>query len=238
MGKMVISDIHIDVIKKDIKNMHLAVYPPKGKVRLAVPSDVSNETIKLFTISKLGWIRKQQRKLASQDRQNSRNFVNRETHYFLGKRYLLKVIEEDKPTKVVVKGKSQLELHVRPNTTIIQRNAIMNEWYRMELKRTIPAIITKWEDKMGVSVNSWGVRHMKTKWGTCNIEKKRILLNLELAKIPVRCLEYIIVHEMVHLFERKHNDQFMTYMDKYLANWKALRSELNRLPVSHVDWEY
>lgn len=235
---MVISDIHIDIVKKDIKNMHLAVYPPNGKVRLAIPKDVKEETIRLFTISKLSWIKKQQRKFIAQDRQTNRSYIDRETHYFLGKRYLLKVIEEDRPAKIVIRGKSRLELYVRPKSTIDQRTTIVNEWYRAELKKVIPPIVAKWEKKMGVIVESWGVRQMKTKWGTCNIEKKRILLNLELAKVPVRCLEYIVVHEMVHLFERKHNDQFMAYMDKYLPNWKSLRSDLNRLPVSHVNWEY
>lgn len=238
MGKMVISDIQIDVVKKNIKNIHLAVYPPRGKVRLAVPNDVSNETIKLFTISKIAWIRRQQRKFASQDRQTARNYVNRETHYFLGKRYLLKVIEADKPSKVVVKNRSHLELHVRPNSTVGQRHTIVNDWYRIQLKKIIPVIISKWEERIDVSVNSWGVRLMKTKWGTCNIEKNRILLNLELAKKPERCIEYIIVHEMVHFFERKHNDQFVAHMDRYLPNWKTLRNELNSLPVSHVSWEY
>jgi len=218
--------------------MHLAVYPPRGKVRLAVPTNVSNETIKLFTISKLGWIKKQQRKFTSQDRQNARNYVNRESHYFFGRKYQLRVIEEEKPMRVKLVGKSRIELHVRPNSTREQREAVLTEWYRAELKDILPSIIGKWESKMGISLNSWGVRQMKTKWGTCNKEAKRILINLELAKKPIQCLEYIIVHELVHLLERKHNDQFMAYMDKYMPNWKGLRSDLNRMPVSHVDWEY
>lgn len=238
MTKMVISDIHIEVVKKDIKNIHLAVYPPKGKVRLAVPQDVSNETIKLFTISKLGWIRKQQRRFSSQDRQGTRNFVNRESHYFFGKRYLLKVIEEDKPAKVVLKGKTKIELHVRPKSSRLTRQTVLDEWYRKELKLVIPAIIAKWEAKMGVSVESWGVRQMKTKWGTCNRESSRILLNLELAKKPLPCVEYIVVHELVHLFERKHNDRFLAILNQYMPQWKTHKAELNRLPVRHTDWRY
>ncbi len=235
---MVVSNIYVDVVKKDIKNMHLAVYPPNGKVRLATPMDVNDETIRLFTISKLGWIKKQQRKFTDQNRQSSRNFVNRESHYFFGKRYMLKVIEEDKPAKVEIKGKTKIELHVRPNSTREQRQTIMNEWCREELKKVALTIIPKWEKKMKLSIDTWAVRQMKTKWGTCNPEKKRILLNLELAKKPIQCVEYIIVHELVHLFERNHNEQFKAYMDKFLPNWNSLRSDLNRLPVSHVDWEY
>lgn len=238
MAKMVISDIHIEVVKKDIKNIHLAVYPPRGKVRLAVPQDVSNETIKLFTISKLGWIRKQQRRFSTQDRQSARNFVNRETHYFFGKRYLLKVIEGDKPAKVVLKGKTKIELHVRPKSSRLTRQTVLDEWYRKELKLILPTIIAKWEAKMGVSVESWGVRQMKTKWGTCNHESKRILLNLELAKKPLPCVEYIVVHELVHLFERKHNDRFLAILNQHLPQWKAHKAELNRLPVSHSEWKY
>lgn len=239
MGKkMVVSNIHVDVIKKDIKNMHLAVYPPNGKVRLATPMDVNDDTIRLFTISKLGWIKKQQRKFHDQHRQSSRKYVNRESHYFFGKRYLLKVIEDDKPAKVEIKGKTKIELHVRPNSTIEQRQTVMNKWCRDELKKVASSIIPKWEKKMHVALDSWGVRQMKTKWGTCNQEKKRILLNLELSKKPIHCIEYIVVHELVHLFERNHNEQFKAYMDKYLPNWKSLRRDLNRLPVSHVDWEY
>jgi predicted metal-dependent hydrolase len=238
MKKMVISDIDIDVVRKDIKNMHLAVYPPSGKVRLATPKDVSDDTIRLFTISKLGWIKKQQRKFIDQNREASRKLVSRESHYFFGKRYLLKVIEADKPAKVIIKNKKQIELHVRPNSTIEQRMTILNEWYRAELKKVIPELVGKWESKMNVSLNSWGIKQMKTKWGTCNIEAKRIWLNLELAKKPVHCLEYIIVHELVHLLERKHNDRFLELMKIYMPQWKTYRDELNRLPVSHVGWEY
>jgi predicted metal-dependent hydrolase len=238
MKKMVISDIHIDVVKKDIKNMHLAVYPPQGKVRLATPMNVSDETIKLFTISKLNWIKKNQRKFIDQNREASRKFVNGESHYFFGKRYLLKVVEEDRPAKVSIKGKRQIVLHVRPGATIQQRQEIVHEWYRTELKNILPKLISKWEKKMDISVHSWGVKQMKTKWGTCSIEAKRIWLNLELAKKPVRCLEYIVVHELVHLFERKHNDEFLELMHRFMPQWKTYRDELNRMPISHVSWDY
>jgi predicted metal-dependent hydrolase len=235
---MVISDIDIDIVRKDIKNIHLAVYPPHGKVRLAAPKNVSEETLKLFTISKLSWIRKQQRKFKSQPRQTSRSYANRETHYFLGRKYLLKVIEGEASAKVAIKGKSQLVLYTKPKSTVAQRHAILNEWYREQLKDLVISLCNKWENTIGVSASYWGVRQMKTKWGSCNTQSKRILLNLELAKKPVKCIEYIIVHELIHLLERKHNDRFLFLMSKYMPQWKSYREELNRLPVSHVDWEY
>lgn len=156
----------------------------------------------------------------------------------MGKRYLLRVIESNKSVKVELKGKTYIDLHVKPNSTKEQRQYLMNEWYRAELKKIIPAIIARWEKKIGVQTEDWRVKHMKTKWGTCNIQKKSITINLELAKKPVHCLEYIIVHELIHLKERLHNDRFLTYMDKFMPRWKHYREELNKLPVSHIDWEY
>lgn len=235
---MEIGNISVEVVKKDIKNIHLAVYPPLGRVRLAVPENVKDETLRLFTISKLPWIRKQQRKFAGQERQPERKYIQRESHYFLGKRYLLRVIESDKPVKVVLKSKTYIDLYVKPNSTKEQRQRLMNEWYRAELKKLIPEIIARWEKKIGVQAEDWGVKQMKTKWGTCNIQKKRILVNLELAKKPVHCLDYIIAHELVHLLERLHNERFLGYMDKFIPKWKYYRDELNKLPVSHIDWEY
>jgi predicted metal-dependent hydrolase len=236
--QMEIGDINIEIVKKDIKNIHLAVYPPKGRVRLAAPENASDETLRLFTISKLSWIKKQQRRFAAQERQPERKYIQRESHYFLGKRYLLRVIESDKQMRVVLKSKTYIDLHVKPGSTKEQRQHLMNEWYRSELKKLIPDIIAKWEKKIGVQSEDWNVKQMKTKWGTCNVQKKRILINLELAKKPVHCLEYIIAHELVHLLERLHNEKFLAYMDKFIPKWKYYREELNKLPVSHADWDY
>ena len=238
MDQIEISDFTIDVIRKNIKNMHLSVYPPTGRVRIAVPLNIDNETVRLFAISKLVWIKKNQRKFEKQERQSPRMFVERESHYFDGKRYLLRVTEQDGPPKVFIKTKSYIDLFVRPNTSVEQRQNILNEWYRQQLKQQIPTLIKKWEKIIGVTVEDWGVKQMKTKWGSCNIEKKRIWLNLELAKKPGHCLEYIIVHEMVHFLERHHNDRFLYYIDTHLPNWRLLKTELNRLPVSHVEWGY
>jgi predicted metal-dependent hydrolase len=233
-----IGNISVEVVRKEIKNIHLAVYPPNGRVRLAAPQNVNDETLRLFTISKLSWIRKQQRKFINQERQPERKYIQRESHYFLGKRYLLRVVESDKTAKVVLKNKTYIDLIIKPGSSKEQRQHLMNEWYRAQLKMLIPDILTKWECRIGVQVENWGVKQMKTKWGTCNIQKKRILVNLELAKKPIHCLEYIIVHELIHLLERLHNDQFLAYMNKFMPLWKNHRDELNKLPVSHTEWGY
>ncbi len=234
----IIPELSIDVVRKDIKNMHLAVYPPNGRVRVAAPQRIDDEAVRLFAISRLGWIKRQQRKFATQDRQSPRQYKDRESHYFQGKRFLLRVIEHDAPPKVIIKTKTYLDLFVRPDTTTEQRETIVNEWYRAELKKLIPSLIEKWSAQIGVTVNDWQVKQMKTKWGTCNIEKQRIWVNLELAKKPIPCLEYLIVHELVHLLERHHNDRFLTLMEKYMPQWKFYKEELNRLPVSHGEWTY
>lgn len=237
MESFSIGNIEVEVVKKNIKNIHLAVYPPNGKVRLAAPLEVNDETLRLFAISKLVWIKRQQKKFNLQDRQTERKYVNRETHYFLGKKYLLKVIEGCKLANVEV-TKNMIVLSVKNGATLAQKQSLINEWYRAELKKLVPAIVDKWEKQMGVQVEEWGIKQMKTKWGTCNIKAKRIWLNLELAKKPVKCLDYIIAHEMIHLLERHHNDLFLAYMNKFVPNWKQIKNELNKLPVSHVDWGY
>lgn len=232
------SNLSIDVVRKDIKNMHLAVYPPTGRVRIAVPLRINDEAVRLFAISKIGWIRKHQRNFIGQNRQSPREYKQRESHYFQGKRYLLRITEQEAPAKVLLKTKSYIDLFIRPESTAEQKQTIINEWYRSELKKVIPGIIEKWEPKIGVKVSEWQVKQMKTKWGTCKIEAKRIWINLELAKKPLHCLEYIIVHEMIHLVERHHNDRFLALMEKYMPQWKFYKEELNRLPVSHGEWDY
>lgn len=238
MHQIEVSNIIIDVIRKDIKNMHLAVYPPTGRIRIAAPMRMTDEAVRLFAISKLAWIKRQQRKFQEQDRETNREFSARESHYFMGQRYLLNVIEHRAAAKVVLRNKTFIDLYIRPETSIQKRDEIMNEWYRAELKKLIPPILHKYEKLLGVESNDWGVKQMKTKWGTCNIEQKRIWVNLELAKKPIICLEYIILHELIHLIERHHNDNFLAYMEKFMPQWKYHKDELNRLPVSHGEWKY
>lgn len=238
MHQIEISDVTIDVVRKSIKNMHLSVYPPTGRVRIATPLNIDDNAVRLFAISKLAWIKRNQRKFEQQDRQSPRAFAQRESHFFEGRRYLLRVTEVEATPKVILKTKTFIDLFVRPNTSIEQRQTILNEWYRKHLKNQIPTLIEKWEKILDVTVSDWGVKQMKTKWGTCNIEQKRIWVNLELAKKPVHCLEYIVVHEMIHLLERHHNDRFQAFLDKFLPKWKLYKEELNRLPVSHGEWTY
>lgn len=237
MEQLKLGNITVDVVQKNIKNIHLSVYPPTGRVRISAPNRIGLDTIRVFVISKLSWIKKQQTRLRNQEREAQREFINRESHYFNGKRYLLKVTERDAAPKVVLKH-STIELHVRPETDAMKRKSILDEWYRRKLKETVPSLIEKWEKKINVQVNEFGIKKMKTKWGTCNIKAKRIWLNLELAKKPPECLEYIVVHEMVHLLERNHSDKFIALMTEFMPKWRFYKDELNRLPVTHVDWNY
>jgi len=238
MHKLTINDITIDVVRKEIKNLHLSVNPPDGKVKISSPLRIDDEALRLFAVSKLSWIRKQKKKFKSQARQSSREFLSRESHYFQGRRYLLNVIEHNAPPKVVLRSKTYIDLYLRNGSTQFQKNKILNEWYRNELKKQIPPLIDLWDQKIGVTVNDWGVKQMKTKWGSCNIQAKRIWINLELAKKPIHCLEYIVVHEMIHLLERHHNEHFITYMNKFMPQWRSHRDELNQFPISHPNWIY
>ena len=232
-----LGDIYLSVIHKDIKNVHLSVHPPQGRVTISAPLQMDLETIRLFSISKLGWIRKQQTKLRNQEREAPREFLNRESHYFNGKRYLLKVIEQDAVPRVELKH-SKIELYVRPQTSKEKMKSILDKWYRLKLKETIPSLIEKWEKKIHVRVNEFGIKKMRTKWGTCNREAKRIWLNLELAKKPAECLEYIVVHEMVHLLERNHNDRFISLTNGLMPKWRFHKEGLNRIPLRHENWSY
>ncbi|MFZ4621873.1 MAG: M48 family metallopeptidase [Bacteroidota bacterium] len=232
-----VGELSIEVLRKNIKNLHLGVYPPSGRVRIAAPLRMSLETIRLYAIAKLGWIRKHQAKFRNQHREAPREYISGESHFFLGKRYLLKVVEEEAPAKVIHKHDT-LELYIRPKTNKAKRAAILDEWYRIRLKELIPTMIAEHEPRMKVQVKQWGVKKMRTKWGTCNIRAQRIWLNLELAKKPLRCIEHVVVHEMVHLLERKHNERFLKLMDSYLPQWRQYKEELNRFPVNHVQWDY
>jgi predicted metal-dependent hydrolase len=227
MDKITVGNIEIDLIRKNIKNIHLSVYPPDGRVRLAVPERMNDEAVRLFAVSKLAWITKQRKKFSEQDRQTVRKFVSGESHYYFGTRYLLNVVETTGKQHIELRTNKYIDLYVRPESTVEKREKIMYDWYRQSLKKIIPAYIKKWEEIMRVTVNDWGVKLMKTKWGTCNVKDKRIWINLELAKKNPRCLEYIIVHEMVHLLERHHNEKYKAYMDKFLPNWKSIKDELN-----------
>jgi len=238
MHKITVGNISIDVVRKDINNLHLGVYPPNGRVRIAAPLKVDDEAVRLFAISKMAWINKQQLKFEAQERQSERRFVSGESHYYKGNRYLLNIIYHNAAPKVEIRNKTYIDLYVREGSTLEQREKVLIKWYRRKLKDQIPALIDKWQEIIGVEVNDWGIKKMKTKWGTCIIPDRRIWLNLELVKKPLHCLEYIIVHEMVHLLERKHSDRFVVYMDEFMPQWHFYKDELNRSTLGHEKWSY
>jgi predicted metal-dependent hydrolase len=230
-----LGDIAVDVVRKDIKNVHLSVYPPTGRVRISAPSRMSLDTIRVFAISKLAWIKQQQRKLQEQERETPREYLDRESHYVWGKRYLLTVSERDQTPNVELKH-SQILLAVRPGTDEERREKILESWYREQLKSAVPPLIAKWEPLIGAKAERVFVQRMKTKWGSCNPASRSIRLNTDLAKKPRRCLEYMVVHELVHLLEPTHNARFIALMDQLMPQWRVYREQLNRLPVRHETW--
>jgi predicted metal-dependent hydrolase len=235
--RLKLGDIAVDVVLKDIKNVHLSVYPPAGRVRISAPSRMSLDTIRVFAISKLAWIKQQQKKFRSQERETPREYLNRESHYVWGKRYMLKAIECDEAPSVELKHGTMV-LRLRQGTDDVKKQAVVEEWYRQQLKHAVPPLIAKWEPIMGVKVDRFFVRRMKTKWGSCNAATHCIRLNTDLAKKPCECLEYIVVHEMVHLLEPTHNARFVALMDRFMPQWRYYRERLNHLPVRHEDWVY
>lgn len=211
-----ILNLTIDVVKKDIKNMHLSVYPPTGRVRIAAPKYLNDEAIRLYAIGKIRWIKKHQKSFYKQLRETPREYITGESHYFDGKRYLLKVIERHGKHEIKIKNKTYLELYVKPHTSKESKEKVFNEFYRNHLKNIVPEILKTWREKTGLYCDLWDVKKMRTKWGSCSIEKRKILLNLELAKKPRYCLEYVIVHELIHFIERNHNDNFKALLSKFM----------------------
>jgi predicted metal-dependent hydrolase len=237
VAKIELGEIAVDVVKKNIKNVHLSVYPPTGKVRISAPLRMNLDTIRVFAISKLSWIKQQQKKVNEQEREPPREYLDRESHYVWGKRYLLKVIEKDAAPEVELRH-SQMLLQIRPATGEERKQAVLDEWYRAQLKEAVPSLIAKWEPLIGVKVERFFVQRMKTKWGSCSHGSSSIRLNTDLAKKPRECLEYIVVHEMAHLLEPTHNSRFIALMDLFVPQWRFCREMLNRLPVRHERWGY
>ncbi len=232
-----LGELHADVIRKAIKHVHLSVLPPAGKVRVAAPQNMPLETIRLFVVSKLAWIRSQQRKLQAQDRETPREFLNNESHYVWGKRYLLEIVHADAAPKVTLHPR-KLKIQVRPGADQARCKEILDAWYRQQVREAVPALLAKWEPLLKVKAKQVFVQQMKTKWGSCTAQSGYIRLNTDLAKKPPESLEYILVHELVHLLEPTHNERFVALMDLYMPNWQHLRRQLNRLPLRHEDWVY
>ncbi len=230
-----LGDIVIAMKRKDIKHVHLSVHPPTGRVTLVAPIETRVEVARAYAISKLGWIRDQQEKLLRQARETPRQFVERESHYVWGRRYLLSVVEKDgKP--VVERGHRKITLTVRPGSSPSKRQEIIHEWHKTLLHEAIPPLIEKWEAKIGVTVSRYFLQRMKTKWGSCNYRAGNIRLNTELVKKPKDLLEYVIVHEMLHLIEPTHSEGFLALQHKHYPSWREARAELNALPLSAETW--
>jgi predicted metal-dependent hydrolase len=236
-ARLFLGETEAEVVFKDIKNVHLSVYPPHGNVRISAPQRMSLDTLRVYAISKLDWIRKQQSKLRAQIRESPREFSNRESHYLWGQRYLLRVVETSAASRMEVHPRF-LRLHLRQGTTAESRDALVAQWYREQVRTAAEPVIKHWEKRLGVSSSKLFVQHMKTRWGSCNHDSGAIRLNTELAKKPRECLEYIVLHELAHLLEPNHGDRFTAILDQVLPNWRQLRDLLNRLPVRHEEWGY
>ena len=232
-----LGSVTINVVKKDIKNVHLSVYPPEGRVRISAPLRMSAENIRLFAISKLQWIRLQQGKVVDQEREPPREYLERESHYLWGKRYLLNVVEVDSAPRIEIRHR-RIVIQIRPSSGAQRRRELIEGWYRAQLRAAVQPLISKWERAMGVKVDKVLVRRMKTKWGSCSRASASIRFNTDLAKKPPECLEYIVVHELAHLIEPTHNDRFTALLDQMMPNWRFYRQLLNQLPVRHENWSY
>jgi hypothetical protein len=235
---LTVGGIRVIVVRKAIKNLHLGVYPPDGRVRVAAPRAVSDAAVRAAVARKLGWIGRQQSAFRNQERQSVRQMVTGESHYFLGRRYRLVLVEANRPRAVVVRSKRVMELHARPNDDSEQRRETLDAWYRARLRELVPPLLTKWQAALSVSIADVGIKRMKTKWGACNTKARRIWLNLELVKTHPSCIEYLVVHELCHLLVRRHDDRFIALLDEHLPRWRQFRAELNAVPRGHAEWGY
>ncbi|MCW7491981.1 M48 family metallopeptidase [Leptospira sp. 2 VSF19] len=235
--KFTLQNIEISVTYKDIKNIHLSVYPPNGEVVISAPLRMRKDIVRVYTISKLSWIKKQREKLQKQEREPKREFLDKESHYLFGKRYLLKVVETKSKPSIQVKS-SSIILSIPKRTSKPKVKKLFDDYYKSELQLKTEKIMASAQKKMGLSNITFGIRKMKTRWGSYIPGKKKVWLNTELAKKPIDCIEYIIYHELTHAFEKTHNVKFKSILSHHLPNWKELRKKLNQLPTAHVDWEY
>ncbi|MEO8383494.1 MAG: SprT family zinc-dependent metalloprotease [Acidobacteriota bacterium] len=230
-----IGDIAIAVTRKDVKHVHLSVHPPNGRVTLVTPKRTRPEVARAYAVSRLGWIRNQQRRLRAQARETPRQFTGRESHFLWGRRYLLTVREDDAKPSVRLSHR-RMTLTVRPGSSRARREVVMHEWHKSLLHEVLPRLIRKWERKLGIEVARYFLQRMKTKWGSCNHRERTIRLNTELVKKPKDLLEYVIVHEMLHLLEKSHNDRFVALLDQHYPTWRDARAELNDLPLTAEVW--
>lgn len=231
--QVVVSNISVEVIRKNIKNMHLAVLPPDGRVRVSAPTQLTDEAITMFVRTKLGWIKKQQEKFQQQPRQSERQYVSGETLYVWGKQYFLQVEYSYKGNALTLSGDKAI-LTVRKESSPKQRGSFVNEWYRSLLKQEVAKYLPKWEKTTGLYCDSWQSKYMTTKWGTCNPTSKKIWLNIQLAKKPIECLEYVILHELAHLKVHNHGPEFTAILDQYMPYWRDHRRRLNDSTLDYL----
>ena len=222
-----IGDVSIEVFRKPIKNIYLRIYPPDGRIQISAPKKMALDAIRLFAITKSAWIKKKQQDLKNFSRQSERQYVSGENHYFKGNRYRLKVIYQHTDPHIELQGNQFINLYVRREASIERRAEILKNWYRDNLSEMLENLISKWEKILDVSVEHWEIKQMKTLWGSCNSKRKSMLFNLELAKKPLHCVEYIVAHELAHLIERHHNERFTALLDVHLPNWKIIKEQLN-----------
>jgi len=232
-----IGGIEAVVLYKAVKNLHLNVLPPAGKVRVTVPLKMKDDAVRTFLATRISWIKEQQLKFKDQTREMPREYISGETHYFFGNKYRLEVVYSNEKSGISFKGKSKIILTTKPNSSILKREKIMLNWYRAELRKFLDKSFVKWEQKIGVKAKKWDIRKMKTRWGSCNNKTKQIWLNLELVKKPENCINYVIVHELIHIIEDKHSDKFLSLLKKYFPKWKSTKEELNRFILSHEEWK-
>ena len=225
-----IAGVEVRVVRKDVRNLHLSVLPPDGAVRVTAPEWMDEEAIRLFVLGKLGWIKRQRGKMRNQEREAAREYVDRESHQVWGQRYLLQIIEQKAPPSIERRHR-KLVMRVRPETDRTQREAILYNWYRTQLRQELPKLVGHWGEVVGAMPRRIHIQRMKTKWGSCNPSNLSIRLNSELAKKPPECLEYIILHELVHLREPTHGPRFIALMDRLMPQWRDRREQLRRLPV-------
>ncbi len=229
-----ISGISIDVQKKNIKNMHLQVKPPDGHVVISAPSSIDNKAIEIFARTNIDWTRKQIEKFQEQSRCAKRQYVSGETMFIWGKQYYLKFVPSNRKNSFKIEG-DNIILSMREKSTVKQRENYVREQYRIMLKKEIQRLLPKWEKITSLNCDSWQTKYMLTRWGTCNTEKKKLWFNLQLAQKPIECLDYVILHELIHLIERTHNSTFTSYMDLYMKNWRTVRKQLNELRLDYYD---
>lgn len=233
-----VGELRVDLVRKDIKNLHLGVYPPNGRVRIAVPLNIPDDAVRAAITRKMAWIKKQQAEFLKQERQGPREGVSGETYYFFGEKRRMKLVDSTKRGEIKLPSKKYIELHIDVDASTEKKLLVIDRWYRAELLNYIERVLPHWQEVTALVPNSWSIRKMKTRWGSCDGEQRKLTFNLELVKKSPQCLDYILVHELIHLVEPLHNDNFVKLMDAHLPNWRAHKDLLQSSPLVHTEWDY